>query len=361
MTDSTLPVPYRARQGTGSLAILLPVLATMGSVAVCVALIGLTGASIPDAVRAFVSGTIGSSYAIGASLNRAVTLALIGLGFVLAFRANLINIGGEGQICVGGIAATATALYGPDGLPAILAITLPLTAGFLAGALWGFIPGWLLVRRGTNEVISTLLMSFIAVYLVYWSVESEALLRRPRTSSSTQPESLPLPDSTELPLLMSASPLHIGIFFAVAAAIIVGVALSRTTFGLKLKAIGLGRMAARRAGIDDRRLILLSMALAGALAGLAGAILIQGEQHILRQGFSSNFGFSGVVVGLLSRGSATGVIIFAVLLGFLRSGGIEMEISAGVPSALVLVCQGLIVIAIAGAGYFMSRRGGAAA
>ena len=111
----------------------------------------------------------------------------------------------------------------------------------------------------------------------------------------------------------------------------------------------------RRSGINVDWLLFMSMAIAGAFGGLAGAIMIQGEQHILRQGFSSNFGFSGVVVGLLARGSASAVIAFALFLGFLRSGGIEMEISAGVPSALVLVCQGLIVMVIAGSAYFHFR------
>jgi general nucleoside transport system permease protein len=242
-------------------------------------------------------------------------------------------------------------------LPPVVAVIAALAAGAAAGAAWGAIAGVLLVKRQTNEVISTLLLSFIGTYLLYWSLESEALLRRPRTGSSTQPESLPLPENTHLLSLFgdANSPLHIGILVVVVAAVAVGLVLSRTTLGLQLKAIGMGRNAARRAGINDELLLTLSMAVAGAFGGVAGAIMIQGEQHILRQGFSSNFGFSGVVVGLLARGSASAVIAFAIFLGFLRSGSIEMEISAGVPAALVLVCQGLIVIVIAGSAYFISR------
>jgi simple sugar transport system permease protein len=336
---------------------IVSVIAVALSLGVSLLLVGLFGGSIPDTIGAFWAGLSGSSYAVGASLNRAVTLALIGLGFIFANRANLVNVGGEGQICLGGMAATAVAVYGSAAMPPFLAVLTALAAGAAAGALWGAIAGILLVKRQTNEVISTLLLSFIGMYLLYWSVESEALLRKPRTGSSTQPESLPLPVDTHLPSLFGDpnSPLHVGLPIALVAAVVVGLVLAHTALGLRLKAVGLGRNMARRVGINDERLLFAAMAVAGAFGGLAGAIMIQGEQHVLRQGFSSNFGFSGVVVGLLARGSASAVIAFAILLGFLKSGGIEMEISAGVPSALVLVCQGLIVVVIAGSTYFLPR------
>jgi ABC-type uncharacterized transport system permease subunit len=344
----------RTRTPIGGIVAVVAVTLSLGA---SLLLVYLFGGSVSETASAFWTGVSGSSYAIGASLNRAVTLALVGLGFVFANRAKLVNVGGEGQICLGGMAATAVAVYGSAGLAPVVAVTAALSAGAAAGALWGAIAGILLVKRQTNEVISTLLLSFIGTYLLYWSVESETLLRRPRTGSSTQPESLPLPDNTHLPSLFgdANSSLHIGILIVIIAAIVVGLVLTHTTLGLQLKAIGLGRNAARRAGINDELLLSLSMAVAGAFGGLSGAIMIQGEQHILRQGFSSNFGFSGVVVGLLARGSASAVIAFAIFLGFLRSGSIEMEISAGVPSALVLVCQGLIVIILAGSTYFISR------
>ena len=168
------------------------------SVGVSLLLVYLFGVSVPNAISAFWSGVSGSSYAVGASLNRAVTLALLGLGFIFANRAKLVNVGGEGQICLGGMAATGVAVYGSTGMPPVLAITLALAAGSIAGALWGGIAGALLVKRQTNEVISTLLLSFIGIYLLYWSVESEAFLRRPRTGSSTQPEVLALASQRSL-------------------------------------------------------------------------------------------------------------------------------------------------------------------
>jgi ABC-type uncharacterized transport system permease subunit len=338
------------------LGLFIPVVVTLLALLVGLLLIASTGASIPDTVDAFLGGAFGSDYAIGASLNRAVPYALVGLGYILAAKANLTNVGGEGQICMGGIFATATALHGAADLPAPLAVALPLLAGSLAGAFWGAIAGYLKVKRGTNEVISTLLLSFIALDLVYWSVQSTNLLRRPQTSAATVPESLEVPDITKLPQFFenSGSQLHIGIILALIAAALVGITLAKSTFGVRLRAIGLNPAAARRAGMSDG-LFLIVLALAGALGGLAGAIMIQGDQFVLKEGFSSDYGFDGVVVGLLSRGSATGVVICALFFAFLRSGGISMEIMAGVPSAIVLICQGLIVIAIAGSSAWLDH------
>jgi len=336
---------------------MVPILVVAAALGIGVLLIAATGASVPTAISAFWTGAFGSSYAIGASLNRAVPFALVGLGFILAEKANLINVGGEGQIAVGGMMATAAALYGAANLPPILAITVPLLVGALAGALWGGIAGMLKVKRGTNEVISTLLLSFVALNLVYWSVQTTTLLRKPQTTAATQPESPVIPQSTWLPPLTSdpASPLHVGLVIALVAAASIGITLAHSTFGLRLRAIGLNPLAARRAGMSEK-LPLLALALAGGLGGIAGAAMVQGDQHVLKIGFSSNYGFDGVVVGLLSRGSAVGVVIAALFFAFLRSGGITMEMLARVPSAVVWICQGLIVIALAGSAAWLDYR-----
>jgi general nucleoside transport system permease protein len=340
-----------------ALTIIVPVVVTALALVVGLGLIAATGASVPRTVSAFWVGAFGSNYAIGASLNRAVPFTLVGLGFILAARGNLTNVGGEGQIAVGGILATAAALHCAADLPPFLAVAAPLLAGSLAGAVWGGIAGWLKVWRGTNEVISTLLLSFVAVNLVYWSVSSVSLLRKPQTSASTQPESLEIPDITKLPPLTSdpSSPLHIGLILALLSALVVAVVLSKSAFGLRLRAIGLNPLAARRAGVS-LNLQLLALALAGALGGLAGAVMIQGDQYALKIGFSSNYGFDGIVVGLLSRGSAAAVVAGALFFAFFRSGGMSMEMMARVPSAVVWICQGLIVIAIAGSAAWLDTR-----
>ncbi|WP_428246103.1 ABC transporter permease [Ferrovibrio sp.] len=358
MTALALDRPALTR---AALRLAVPLGATTLALLFGLLMIALSGRSVPDAVAAFVDGAIGSPFAFGASVNRAVALALVGFGFIIANRANLTNVGGEGQIAVGGIAATAVALYGGvQGLPLGLAVLLPLLAGALCGAIWGAIAGVMKVRFGTNEVISTLLLGFIALLFVYWCVQSDSLLRQPRNSSATLPESLPIPESTQLPLLTPdpESPLHIGLLICVLCGIATAVMLSRSTFGLKLRAVGLNELAARRAGMPCDLLLIAALGLAGALGGLAGATMIQGEQYYLKTGFSSGYGFDGLVVGLLSRGSAVGVLAGALFFGFLRSGGISMEIMAQVPAALTLVIQGLIVIAVAGSVILAERLAG---
>jgi general nucleoside transport system permease protein len=340
-------------------SVLIPIVAVAAAGLIGLALVASTGVSIPMAVDAFLSGSVGSPYAVAASINRSISFALVGIGFVLANRANLTNVGGEGQIAVGGIAATAVALYGGvANLPLGLPVLLPMLAATATGAVWGGLAGVFKVKAGTNEVISTLLLSFIAIWLVYWSVQSETLLRRPRTTSATLPESLQIPESTQLPLLTGdfSFPLHVGLPIAIGIAIVAAVVLEKTIFGTKLRAVGLNPVAATRAGISYGWTIMMALAVAGALGGLAGAFMIQGEQYLLKDGFSSGYGFDGLVAGLLARGSVGGVVAASLLFGFLRSGGINMEMVAAVPTALVMVIQGLIVIMLAGASFWLDRR-----
>lgn len=342
------------------LGVAVPVLATGAAMLVGIALVAALGVPLGDAFESFLDGTVGSAYAVSVSLNRTVVYALVGLGFVLAARAGLTNVGGEGQIAVGGIAATAMALHGGvAGLPFGLAFLLPLAAATLAGAAWAALAGILKARIGTNEVISTLLLSFIAVWLVYGCVQSEALLRRPMTDAATLPESLPIPETAQIPLLTGdpAAPVTAGLGIGIGLALVVAGVLARSRFGFQLRAVGLNPTAAARAGFSYAATVVVALALAGALGGLAGGLMLLGEQYALRTGFSSGYGYDGLVVGLLARGSVLGVVAAALLFGFLRSAGISMEMGAGVPTALIQVLQGLIILAVAGAAFrFDARR-----
>ena len=354
MTDATTGMARNLRVAIRP-SVVISVAAVLTAALLGLALIFALGVSVPDAIAAFIDGTIGTPYAVAASVNRSIAFALVGIGFVIANRANLVNVGGEGQIAMGGIAATAVALYGHvDNLPAGLAFLVPLVAAAIAGTLWGSIAGILKIKAGTNEVISTLLLSFIAVWLLYWCVQSPELLRKPMTSSATLPESLEIPDATKLPLLTGdySFPLHLGLPITVVIAIVAAIVLSKTLFGLQLRAVGFNPIAASRAGISYARMVMISLALAGALGGLAGGFMLLGEQYVLKDGFSSGYGFDGLVAGLLARGSVVGVIAAALLFGFLRSGGINMEMVAGVPTALVMVIQGLIVVDAGGCCFF---------
>lgn len=336
-----------------------PLIAVLAALLTGLIVIAAMGAAVDNALLAFWRGAFGSGYAISASLNRAVSLALVGIGFVIANRAALTNVGGEGQIAVGGIAATALCLFQPvAALPFGLAFVVPLLGAALAGGAWGGIAGVLRVRSGTNEVIATLLLSFIASWLLYWCVQSEALLRQPMTSSATLPESLPIPAATHVPLLTGSysSPVTLGLPITLVLAAIAALILARSLFGFQLGAVGFNPVGAARAGINVGGHIISALFIAGALGGLAGGLMLQGEQFSLKAGFSSGYGFDGLVVGLLARNSIVGVLAGALLFGFMRSGGIGMEMGAGVPSALVSIVQGLIVVMIAGVAYIQDGR-----
>jgi simple sugar transport system permease protein len=340
-------------------AIWISLVAVLGALLLGLLLVAALGVPIKDAVDAFAEGAWGSPYALAASINRSLIFALVGLGFVLAQRANLTNVGGEGQIAIGGIVATAMSLYGGvSHWPFGLAFIVPMLAASLAGGLWGGLAGVLKAKAGTNEVISTLLLSFIAVWLVYGCVQSDALLRQPMSNATTLPESLEIPEAAKLPLLTGdpAMPWHIGLPLGLVLAALVALVLHRTVLGLRLRAVGLNPLAARRAGIAISASVIGVLFAAGSLGGLAGAMMLQGEQYSLKAGFSSGYGFDGLVVGLLARGSVTGVIAGSLLFGFLRSGGINMEMVAGVPTALVVVIQGIIIVTLAGAARSMDRK-----
>lgn len=330
-------------------------LAFAAAIAIGGLLIIVMAPSATGAFSAFSQGAFGSKYAVGASLNRAAVLALVGLGFIYAFRANLTNIGGEGQIAMGGMAAAAVALKtGVGALPFGLAVIVPAAAAALAGGAWAMLAGWLKVKRGTNEVISTLLLSFIAIWLVYWAVHSDDLLRQPRTDSTSLPESIDVPVASMVPMI--SAPTHVGVLITLLVGVGMYLTLMHTPVGLRLQAIGYNPLAARRAGLSITGMVLGALFVSGACGGLAGAFMILGEQYNLKAGFSSGYGIDGLVVGLLARGAVGGVILFALLFGFLRSGGIGMEIAAGVPSAVVLVMQGLIIVVIAGLELATSNR-----
>ncbi len=305
----------------------------------------------PDVLfAAFADGAFGSGYAIADVVNRSIDYALVGLGFLVATRAGLTNVGAEGQIAVGGIAATAVALHGHVAAwPLGLAVAMPTLAAVLAGALWGGFAGVLKVRVGTNEVISTLLLGFIGVWLVYGCVQSPSLLRQPLTADNSMPESPEVPDATKFAAISVDwdTPLTWALPISLVLAVATWLVLSRSWLGWRLRAVGLNPIAARRAGISPGATIALAMAISGAFGGLAGANMLLGGRYVLNADFSSGYGFDGLVVGLLGRGSVVGVLIAALAFGALRSGGINVELVTHVPSAIVAVAQGLIIVALA--------------
>lgn len=307
------------------------------------------GAAPAATMTALWEGMFGSDYAIGASLNVAATLMLVAVGFTIAHRAGLVNVGGEGQICAGGIAATAigTTL---TGAPAAITLPAVIVGAGAAGWLWAAIAAYLRVRRGTSEIITTLLLNFVGLALVLLVVHEPALLRQPVTSSETLPQSEPLTPAAHLPLLgIERSPATIALWIAVAAAVGTAILVRHSALGIRLRAVGLNPDAAARLGLPVQRLRFLSLSAAGAFAGVAGGLLVATAPFVLAEGFSSGYGFSGLVVGLLARGSLSAVVAVSLLLGFLVSGGINLQLAANVPASTISVVESLMIVFIAGA------------
>ncbi|MER6650467.1 MULTISPECIES: ABC transporter permease [Streptomyces] len=320
----------------------------------------VVGAGTAPAVAwdALVEGMFGSPYAVGSSLNSAAVLALIATGFTVAHRAGLVNVGGEGQLCAGGLAAAAVGTALPSGVPAALGVPSVLVAGAVAGGAWAGIAGLLRARRGTSEVITTLLLNFVGVGLVSVAVHEEALLRQPVTSSETLPQSAPLPEGTRLPLIGGIeSPATAIVVIAAVAALVTGLVLRHTAIGLRLRSVGHSPAASARLGLPVTHLETGGLAVAGAAAGLAGASLVAIAPYVLAEHFSSGYGFSGLVVGLLARGSLTAVAAVSLLFGLLTNGGINLQLAAGVPASSVQIVQSLLVLFVAAAMFGTTRNG----
>ncbi len=302
-------------------------------------LVALSGHSPVAAVRALVAGAFGSTRAIGAGLDRSTPYMLGGVGVALCFRARVINIGAEGQIAAGGLGATVAALAWPQASP-VLAVAAALMGGASAGALWSGLAAALHLVRGVHEVLATLLLNFIALLLV------QLLLAGPLGEAGAGfLQSPPISQAARLPLL-SGIEAHAGFLLALLAAASCSAVLWRTRFGFGLRVLGASRAAARYGGFSETGLVAAVMVLAGALAGLGGAVEVLGLHRRLVEGFSLGFGYQAVTVALLGLLEPLAVIPAALFVGFLQTGAQSMQRQVGVPSALVIVLEGLTVMAV---------------
>ncbi len=265
-----------------------------------------------------------------------------GLAVALGFRAGVFNIGAEGQIFVGAITATFVG-YSVNGLPAIIHVPLALLAGAAGGALWGFIPGWLKAKTGGHEVINTIMMNYIAFRLSDFLLTGP--MKRPGSFNPVSPEILP---SAWLPRFFP-DPIrfHLGFFIALGIAYLVYWYLFKTTWGFELRTVGTNPNAAKYAGMNVTKNIILAMSLSGALAGLAGANEVLGVNRNLAMAFSSGYGFDSIALALLGNNHPLGVVLASLLFGTLRSGATRMQLTAGIPNDIISILQAVILAFIA--------------
>jgi len=309
------------------------------------------GANPLTTYKAMFLGAFGSKYSLSETMVKAIPLMLCGLGVSIAFRMLFWNIGAEGQLAVGGIAAAGVALFGAERLPAAVLLPAMLVAGFAAGALWGLVPALLKAFIRVNEIITTLMMNYIAIlwveYLFYGPWKDPAGYGFPGTAQ--------FPETAWLPRLPGTR-LHLGLAFAIVAAIFIWLVLGRTKWGYEIRVIGENPRAATYAGISLMRNIILVMVLSGGLAGLAGMAEVSGIAHRLQKGLTVGYGYTAIIVAWLGKLNPWGVLLVAISLAGLLVGGDQIQITMQLPAAVALILQGAILFFMLGGELFTRYR-----
>lgn len=338
---------------------LLPVIATFAALAVGTLMLVILRVNPLEAYAALWEGAFGSPNALAETLVKATPLLLVGLGICIAFRGNVINIGGEGQMIIGALAATLVGLIFTD-LPGWLVIIIALGVGFLGGAVWGGIPGALKAYFNVNEILSTVMMNAIAVQLMNFLLRGPMIDPAQAEKASKIPQTARLLDIFRLPR-WSPTRLHLGFLIAVGLAFLVYILLWRTTLGYRIRAVGQNPHASRYAGIDVKKRIVTALLLSGAFAGLAGAIQVYGLNYRMitdgsSSGFTGSAGFNGIVAALFGQLHPLGTIPASVFFGALLVGANKMQRVVQIPSALITALNGLVVVFVVSSEIWRKRR-----
>ncbi|MGZ3552525.1 MAG: ABC transporter permease [Vulcanimicrobiaceae bacterium] len=324
----------------------------LGAVVIALVLAALAmivaGVSPVDGFAALFGGALGGPHQIAETLVQTTSLLLPALGICLAFRAGLFNIGSEGQLLAGAVLAGAAGAH--LNLPAPIAIPILLALGFIGGGIWGAIAGWMKARFNANEIISTLMLNFVAASLTSYLVSGSL-----RSSIASGAETAPVLPNGWLPILIPGTRLTIAILIALAVAVALRFIFARTVFGYELRAVGEAPEAARRQGINIGRMTWLALALSGAIAGLGGATIVTGVLHRFNTELSPGYGFTAIAVALVGDLDPLWVCVAAFGFGILEAGGLAMQASAQVPKDAIHVIEGLIVLILAARRYVATR------
>jgi general nucleoside transport system permease protein len=332
-----------------------PVGAIGGALSTIVAAYGamLMGA-LGDPAKFIVAIQSGDPKAIAAAIRpitetlvAATPLIFTGLAVAISFRSGVFNIGVEGQFILGAFGATFVAIA-MTGQPAPLILIGATMGGILTGAAWGFIPGFLKARTGAHEVITTIMLNYVAAQVVLFGLRSDFM----RQEGSSQPISKVLTDIVRVPLIIDLPGirLHYGFVLALLMAVVVSWFLFRTTKGFELRAAGFNLTAARYAGMSAAGSIILAMSLSGGLAGLGGSMEVLGTVPQMSNDISSGYGFNAIALALLAGNRPSGIVLAALLFGALRTGGALMQVKTGIPLDLLFFIQALVIMFVAAPG-----------
>lgn len=324
---------------SGNAALVLSAFAS--SIAIGLLILSWFGVNALEALGVMLDGAFGSKRALADTLVFMTPRLLAALAALVALRCGFFNLGAEGQLQLGAIGAILPATLLPPSL-GILLLPLSILCGALFGALWGLIPALLKLWRGANEIIVTLMMNFIGIYLVKYLVQGP--LQPPDSDFNM---SAKIADGAALPLMMDGTRLHAGVLLAILIAAALWFMFYHTPFGIRLRAAGLSPRAARLQRMPLARLIISSMLISGGIAGVAGAVEVLGVQYRLIDGFSSNFGFDGLAIALLGNLEPFGSVIVAVYFGAINSGTLALQSALSIPAALAQIMASLPIIFLA--------------
>lgn len=320
------------------------------TVAMGTLLISLSNASPMEAYQMFFKGIFGNLSNFCEIFVKATPLILTGLGCAIAFKTGFFNIGAEGQFYMGAVAAASVAL-GLTSVPGPLRILLSLAAGFLCGGLWALIAAIFKAKFGISEIIVTIMLNYIAIN--FMGIAVRTFLMDP---AGSVPQSARIESSAAFKLLMPPTRLNMGFIIAVAAVIIVWLLMEKTSAGYELKVVGANRRAAKCTGISVMKNTVLSAFLSGGLAGMAGVIEVLGIQKKLLEGISADCGYTAVLIALLASNHPIGVFFSAVGFAAMQVGANSMQRQMGVPSAIVNILVGLVVLLVLGKKMFQFKK-----
>lgn len=340
---------------------LIPILNVLLALGVAGIIIAALGENPFDALLVMFKGAFVYEGALGYTLYYTTNFIFTGLAVAVAFHAMLFNIGGEGQAYLGGLGVALICLSLEAYLPALMVVVLAVVGSAIVGAIWGAIPGWLQAKRGSHVVITTIMFNFLAASIMVSLLSG--ILKNPGRMS---PETRAFSESTVLPFIhdifaglgieLARSPLNLAFVIALLCCVFVWILIWRTRLGYAIRVTGHSATAAEYAGINITKIITITMAISGGLAGMMAINEILGVQHRLILNFTSGYGFTGIAVALMGRNHPVGVIMASLLFGALFQGGAELDFEfESITRDMVLLIQGLVILFSGGLAYMLNR------
>jgi len=312
-------------------------------------IIALMGINPGDAYRHFLAGAFGNVYGFGETINKFTPLLCSALAFSIAMKSGFMNIGAEGQFGAGALCAVLVALR-MGSVPPGIAIGLTLLVGLVGGAVWASIAGLLRIYFNANELLTTMMLNYVMQFLL------ALLLHGPLKNPESNMEQTPLiPTTARLPVILDGSRLHLGVFVAIAALVLIWFLQSRTTIGFEMRLSGANEKAALYAGVRQRRALIAVILISGALGGLGGSLELMGNQHKMMEGLTAGFGFDGIGIAVMGQYNPVGMFLTTLLFAALRTGTASMQRGVGVPTPILFIMQGTVIVTVITSKYFVDK------